>query len=155
MSDAVAIRRLHALPAELASLRAASEAEGFNMLAVLEREWTSGAQRFHSDNATLFGAFAPALVGIAGLTPDPYDPSPALGRLRRCYVHPSARRGGIGRALVQAVIQEARRQRLEALRLRAPPAAFAFYEALGFARLDAPRATHLLSLRRPPLNPSP
>ena len=70
-----------------------------------------------------------------------------MGRVRRLYVATDHRRQGIGRRLVDAVIEQAR-SHFERLRLRTPdePAA-RFYEALGFRRvMRASKVTHALDL---------
>ncbi|MFZ4068187.1 MAG: GNAT family N-acetyltransferase, partial [Phenylobacterium sp.] len=74
-----------------------------------------------------------SLAGIGGLTgePMPDDGAPAL-RLRRVYVHPDARRRGVGRTIATAIIQEgldsARRLTVHTDDSRAE----AFWQAQGF-----------------------
>jgi GNAT superfamily N-acetyltransferase len=58
--------------------------------------------------------------------------------LRRMYVLPAARRHGVGRALIVAMIEEARAMGEPVLRLVTVPAfssALALYESLGFRRV--------------------
>lgn len=94
----------------------------------------------------LFGAYGAELLGVGGLTPDPYTDRPDLGRVRHLYVLPARRAEGVGRTLVVAVILEAQRHYRE-LRLRTDTqAAAAFYRALGFSSTTQPHATHILAL---------
>lgn len=98
--------------------------------------------------AALFAAWEAAhFLGVVGLTPDSYlrEPQsyqPDVGRVRHRYVAPCARRAGVGRALLAALTDEARRH-YRVLRLRTDNlAAAAFYEALGFTETSEPDATH-------------
>ena len=68
------------------------------------------------------------IVGIAALVGQ---------EIRRVYVRADAQRSGVGRALIAALEQEAARRGLIELHLSAGTAAAAFYERLGFERLDA------------------
>lgn len=55
------------------------------------------------------------------------------GSARAVFVDPDVQRSGAGRALMEAVIDQARREGDTALTLRASLAAVPFYTALGFA----------------------
>jgi RimJ/RimL family protein N-acetyltransferase len=62
------------------------------------------------DGAAVFGAFdGPELLGIAGLFIQQGRKHAHKGTLLGMYVRPSARRAGVGRLLVEAVIEHARR----------------------------------------------
>ncbi|MGG7566066.1 GNAT family N-acetyltransferase [Rhodovulum sp. DZ06] len=140
------IARIHALPEGLGALRAAAAAEGFRFLDRLAADWTSGETRFDAPGEALFAAWrGGALVAIGGVTRDPWAgaaPEPSrTGRLRRFYVHPSARRRGVGAALLAELIAAAR-PHFTRLRLRTDESAAAFYAALGFAQTAEPGATH-------------
>ena len=142
----VRVSRLLALPPDLDGLAAAAEAEGFGMLATLVAE---GFAPFAADGCALFGArdATGGLIGIGGVTRDPWA---AALRLRRFYVRPEARGQGVGRDLAIAAIVEARRGTTDRLRLRAPPGAHAFWEAIGFVRIeDDLQATHAMVLGVP------
>ena len=134
--------------AKLGPLLEASRAEGFDFTARLQRELSRGD--FDKSGAALYGFSRGGLVGVGGLTPDPYpDPDAefGVGRVRHLYVLPRSRRMGIGRLLVDAVIAEAQRH-YRGLRLRTTtPTAARFYEALGFAPVTEPCATHRLNLK--------
>jgi GNAT superfamily N-acetyltransferase len=126
-------------------------------LEVLRADWDSGALRFEQPGEALFAAFSgAALLGVCGLTTDPYLKGDGAGRVRRIYVRRAARQHGVGRALLGAVAAQALEFGWERLRVRAPPAAFAFYEACGFLRaVGEPAATHsfALGLSAPPGRP--
>jgi GNAT superfamily N-acetyltransferase len=130
------IRRLHALPTDaLARLVAASAGEGFLFLERLRSEWLEGKNRFAGPGEVLLGAYrGPTLVAVGGVTLDPYEGDPALGRLRHLYVAPEARRQGTGASLVRA-LEDAARPHFRALTLRTDTQEAArFYEALGYTR---------------------
>jgi GNAT superfamily N-acetyltransferase len=140
------------LPPTFDALAAAARAEGHRMLDVLREDWESEAVRFDGAGEALFVAYsADGLVGVIGLTRDPYIREGAAGRLRRLYVRRDARRGGVGRALVAAAVEAGREGGWPRLRVRSPPAAFSFYEACGFLRaVGEVSATHVMPLAAAP-----
>jgi hypothetical protein len=70
----------------LAALVEESHAEGFRFLIRFEQEYLSGQVRFEGTGETLLGAFEDsALIGMAGLTLDPYSGDPHTGRMRHLY----------------------------------------------------------------------
>ena len=140
--------RLPGLPEGFEELAADAMADGVKVLEVLRADWDSSALRFERPGEALFAAYAgPALLGVCGVTPDPYLQDEQAGRLRRLYVRRAARRHGAGRDLLRAIAAEARGQGWLRLRVRAPPTAFAFYEACGFLRaVGEPAATHSFAL---------
>ena len=146
----IAVERLLDLPlAELLPLCEASEREGFRFVRRLIDEWQSGARRYAGPGEQLFGARdgSGGLVGVCGLTRDPYSHDPVVGRLRHLYVLPTHRRTGVGAALVRVVVAAAN-PRFEILRLRAATAGAArLYESLGFtAPQGTPDCTHVMLL---------
>lgn len=70
------------------------------------------------------------IVGFGALDPAPRDNS--YGELVACYVAPDTARGGVGRALVDAIEEEARGACLPGLQLEASLTAEPFYRALGY-----------------------
>ena len=79
--------------------------EGFNFLERLVQEWNDGTNRFDAPGQVLFAACdGDTIVGTAGLTRQ----GPALGRVRRVYVHPERRKQGIAAALMAEVLGFAR-----------------------------------------------
>jgi GNAT superfamily N-acetyltransferase len=71
---------------------------------------------------------ASGVVGIAALVGE---------EIRRVYVRVDVQRSGVGRALIAALEAEAVRRGCDALHLTAGAAAAAFYERLGYERLEA------------------
>jgi GNAT superfamily N-acetyltransferase len=142
----IRVARLAALPPGFEELAADAVADGQKLLEVLREDWQSGALRFDKPGEALFAAFAgEALLGLGGLTRDPYLRAEAAGRVRRLYVRRAARRHGAGRALVAAIVDGTRSAGWPRLRVRAPAAAFGFYEACGFLRAVGERAaTHVM-----------
>ena len=138
------ITALAELPSSFEGLAVASEREGFEFVRRLEREWHSGANRFDRRGEVLLGAFrAGTLVAIGGMNLDPYLSDPAVGRVRHVFVAPEHRSGGVGSALVRAILAASlphfRRIRLRTANSRSNP----FYERLGFEKLPGdPTATH-------------
>lgn len=129
-------------------LRAESSREGFRFMERLCEEWVSGANRFDDAGEALFLALADGgVIGICGLNCDPYSPDARTGRVRRLYVLRAHRRGGVGRALLEAVIAHARKH-FDRLRVRTD-AADDFYNAHGFRRVASDEATHVLEFTPP------
>jgi len=134
---------------ELEPLLTESERDGWRFVRRLLDEWSSGENRFTQPGERLWGArSAGQLIGICGLTGDPYQADRRVGRIRRMYVLRDWRRRGIGRQLLEQAIATARSTFSE-LRLRTEsPEAALFYEGLGFQiQRDAPHCTHILRLR--------
>jgi GNAT superfamily N-acetyltransferase len=132
----------------LSSLLAASQREGFRNIDRLIQEWQAGTNRFEGTGEALFVAEQNHVwIGVCGLTDDPYGPLAGIGRIRRLYVLPTYRRSGIGRALVGAVINQARAN-FQQLQVRTESlVGDRFYRALGFmACPDEQHFTHTLNL---------
>lgn len=129
----IRIHRLTSLPDDLAVLADLARAEGSLMVDRLMECFESGSNRFDSQGEALFGAEqAGILVGIGGLNVDPYFSDPTLGRVRHLYIHPRARRAGVGRQVIQA-IGNLGRGHFSQLQLFTPgESAGRFYVALGF-----------------------
>ena len=126
-----------------------SRQEGFWMLVRLADGWTQGRNRFARRGETLLAAWrGEELAGVCGLNVDPYVEQRREGRVRHLYVRAACRRSGAGRLLVGAVVEKACIH-FPVLNVRATEEAFAFYEALGFRRVDSESATHRLELVRP------
>ena len=104
-------------------------------------------QDFHREVESLPGAYAPpegclllaevrgAPCGCVGLRPL----SPGVCEMKRLYVRPAARGGGVGRALALAVIGEARQRGYSSMRLDTLPSmtgAMRLYRDLGFREIE-------------------
>lgn len=138
-----------------APLLEAGRKEGFQFLIRLENEYLAGTVRFDAAGETLLGAFEDStLVGVGGLTRDPYSCDPHTGRLRHLYVLPQYRGHGAGKMIV-AEIQHRARAQFNALVLRTDTFAGAkFYQTLGYEQLArGGTATHRRNL--PPAAPDP
>jgi GNAT superfamily N-acetyltransferase len=146
----VQIERLtEASPDLFDALIAESERAGYRFVRRLADEWASGANRFDRLGEALFAAWTDGrLIGACGLNVDPYTPAPGVGRVRHLYVLTDYRRLGVGRRLVEQVL-DAARGRFERLRLSTQnPAAAQLYERLGFERrIGAADHTHLMEIR--------
>jgi GNAT superfamily N-acetyltransferase len=145
----VAIERLTRLPPNLlAELLTASEQEGFRFV----RRLVAGDNRFDRPGEALFAASAGGrVIGVCGLSYDPFAGSPDVGRVRRLYVLPEYRQQGVGRRLVDEVVSAARGH-FRRLRLRTnADGADQFYRALGFERSTELDCTHVLELGALPI----
>lgn len=111
----------------------------------LRDEWESDVLRFDRAGEILLGAFADeTLVGVGGISLDPYAPARGLARLRHLYVVDAHRRTGVARALVARLLEVAR-PHFTTMRLRTRNAgAAALYESFGFVPGAREGETHRL-----------
>lgn len=136
------------LACDHAALVQASLDEGFNFLARMLDEWIGGKNRFDRPGERIVGAFiAGRLVGLCGLSDDPYTEAPEVGRIRHLYVLGEVRGRGVGRRLIGSVLAGAD-ERYSRVRLRAVREEVGmFYEAIGFNRTySEPECTHAIEL---------
>lgn len=134
-------------PGELDELVSESSREGFRHIRRLVDEYISGVNRFDRNHEALFVCRSEGrIIGICGLNQTP-DSGGDTGRVRRMYVLPEFRRQGVGRMLMQAVIQAAA-DHYSWLVLRTDQTqAGDFYISLGFS--ESPQhlnITHCLKL---------
>ncbi len=132
----MSIERISDLTAgQVAALVAESEAQGSRFVRRLAEEWASGANRFDRPGEALFVARdEERIVGVGGLNIDPYTTEPTVGRVRHLYVLTAYRRLGIGRRIVEEIIEAAR-----------------LYERLGFhPRADIAHCTHAMEMSAQP-----
>ncbi|MBM4185850.1 MAG: GNAT family N-acetyltransferase [Gemmatimonadetes bacterium] len=101
------------------------------------------AERLADPEAAVFGAFDPALIGVVGVYRQAKAKMRHHGHIWGMYVHPAARRRGVGRALVLEAVDFA----ATALRLRyltlgvnvANRAAIDLYRSIGFVPIGVER----------------
>jgi GNAT superfamily N-acetyltransferase len=135
------------LPAGFNDMRAEASAEGYLFVDGLSKDWEADAMRFDRDGEELLAAHMNGvLAAIGGLTLDPVVPG-AL-RMRRFYVRPSFRRHGIGRSLVEGLLEHPRRTG-RVVMVNAARGSSAFWEALGFMPDLRDGYTHVLQLPSP------
>jgi GNAT superfamily N-acetyltransferase len=127
--------------ANIADLVIESLNEGHRHIQRLHEEYESGKNRFSGSGEALFAAFLnDRIIGICGLNKDPYLAETGMGRVRRLYVLNAYRRHGVGRKLVNAVIQEAKKYYTVIVLRTDNPVADKFYRSLGFS--DQPKYAH-------------
>jgi GNAT superfamily N-acetyltransferase len=122
----------------LAELAADAEADGWRMVSRLMAEWADGSNRFAARGERAYVAVADngRPVAVGGLNIDPFANDPAVGRIRRLYVARTQRRRGVASALMKKLAADAA-DYFRILHLRTHnPQASAFYEAIGFTRVD-------------------
>ena len=127
-------------------LRQEARAEGYDFLDRLVEDWLSGENRFDGPGEIFCGCFDDrAMVGVGGLNRDPFLADPAVGRIRRVYVKQAWRKRGVGETLVRSLLATAQKS-FRSVRLRAENAGAArLYERIGFAAINDPSATHILT----------
>lgn len=126
------LRRLRPTTPAFDRLKDESRLEGYWMLVRLADGWSGGRNKFRKRGEALYGSWhGRDLAGVCGLNIDPYFEGREQGRVRHLFVSAPHRRAGLGRMLVETVIDRAR-QYFTVLNTRAPPEAFGFYERLGF-----------------------
>ncbi len=101
MEPLIRIARATALPARIEVLCAEAEGEGFQFMNRLLNDWKTGSNRFdQSHECFLVACFGEELAGVGGLNQDPYVEGGTTGRIRHLFVRRSARRHGVGSALL-------------------------------------------------------
>jgi GNAT superfamily N-acetyltransferase len=128
-----------------AALAAEGAAGDGRFLSRLEEEWRCGTLRFRAPGEVLLGTLDDdRLIGVGGISLDPYAPVDRLARLRHLYVARARRREGVGTALALALVERARGH-FDRIRLTTDAAA-RFYERLGFVAEPGEKQTHVLRL---------
>jgi len=129
---------------QLNELELDANADGQAMVSRLIREWRDGRNRFSAPGERVYIAKRGERVcGACGMNRDPYAGDDSIGRVRRLYVSARERRLGVGRALIDRLMADARGV-YSWIHLRAHEnRAAAFYEANGFERVAGnPDYTH-------------
>ncbi len=123
--------------------------EGFNHVAQLSSDYESGTLRFDGPREDLYAVYdGEELVAVGGFMHHQFTSDPSVGRVRRVYVKQSHRRNGVGRQLMEAILDGAKNHYEVVVLWTDTERASAFYLSLGF-QLDSshPRVTHLKHLR--------
>ena len=141
----ISIRKIELPVPGIERLQSEALDEGYDFIETLVDEWASASNRFDALGETLCGHLDEGmLVAVGGLNCDPFACRPDMGRIRRVYVRAGWRNRGIGRALVTALVDEARNH-FTCVRLRAEnEGAARLYESMGFVPIASPDATHIL-----------
>ncbi|WP_261134859.1 5-formyltetrahydrofolate cyclo-ligase [Bacillus sp. Marseille-Q3570] len=136
---------------ELSNLIKESQQEGFQFLIRLLNEYENGKNTFQMQGEALFGVFTmeDEMIAIGGLNIDPFADNPKVGRLRRFYVTRSHRRMGIGKLLVNKIIEHAELHFTELVLHTDTTGAAAFYQAIGFEKASRYQSsTHFLKIEK-------
>jgi GNAT superfamily N-acetyltransferase len=130
------------------ALRTEASDEGFRFLDRLIRDWEVGANRFDQPGECLLAAWSEAkLVGVGVLNRDPYVEGSHIGRIRHLYVRRSARRSGVGSALLWGLLDKAG-VAFDLVRVRTDTCeAAAFYLRQGFLPVTDEFTSHVKKLR--------
>lgn len=146
MANGLTVRPFATLPHDITELLWSERDEGHTLVLRLVNDWKDGSNRFDATGEIAIEArVADRLVGVGGLNRDPYLSDPRVGRLRHVYVSPDVRGTGVGRALVEELVERARGH-FERVRLRTvTPEGSRFYVALGFQPTpDEQDSTHAI-----------
>jgi GNAT superfamily N-acetyltransferase len=129
----------------LERLQSEAQEEGYDFIDTLVEEWANAQNCFDAPGEALCGHLDQGLlVAVGGLNVDPFAGNLEIGRIRRVYVRQAWRNKGIGRALVTALVDEARGH-FRSVRLRAENAdAARLYERMDFVPIASPDATHII-----------
>src|SRR5690606_19083057 len=86
-----------------------SLSEGYKFIKRLVDEYTLGSNKFDKNGESLYVAkIDDEVIGIGGLNIDPYLNLSDVGRVRHLYVLRKNRGTGVGKKLLNAIIDEAR-----------------------------------------------
>ena len=125
-----------ALEYGLWAARVAKEEYGIDAEAETEQGLSTSLGEFFEPRARLYVAELDGVpVGLGGLK----AASNTVGEIKRVYVQPSARGHGIGRTLVERLIEDARGLRFERLRLESAAfmrEAHSLYRLYGFREIE-------------------
>ena len=119
--------------------------EGYDFVQKTIAEWNNGQNNFSQDGEFFFGAFYKGdCIGIGGLNIDPYTLDCKIGRVRHLYVSINYRKRGIGKLILDKIIESAKGS-FDKLRLYTEnPIAESFYEKNGFKRSSVNKESHYI-----------
>jgi GNAT superfamily N-acetyltransferase len=151
--DDFKIKEIDLNKTEITDLVNESLTEGHRHISRLLEDYKSGRNKFSEEGEALFAAYLKdRIIGICGLNKDPYLNDKSIGRVRRLYVLKAYRKHGVGRRLMDTVIQEARRHYTVIVLNTDNPVADNFYRSLGFSdHLTYGNSTHHLAFKNDPL----
>jgi GNAT superfamily N-acetyltransferase len=134
------------LKTEIQHLIKESQEDGFRFLDRLVNDYRNGFNTFTEQGEQLVGVFSEGLlIAIGGLNRDPFSGEGNIGRLRRFYVAKEYRRTGIGRQLVEKILEGAEDSFNVIVLNTDTDQADRFYRSLGFLKENKyPNATHHL-----------
>jgi len=143
--------RLEQLPIDdLQPMLEESREQGFEFLDRFVEEYVNKINQFNKPREVLFGAYSgQTLIAIGGLNRDPYLQESDIARVRHVFVLSRWRNQGIGKQLVQRLINEAKNH-FSLLTLRTfNPQADAFYREIGFqTKPEIKNVSHHLVLKK-------
>ncbi|MGP4040951.1 GNAT family N-acetyltransferase [Gracilibacillus sp. D59] len=128
-----------------------SLSEGYKFIKRLVDEYTVGSNQFDKKGESLYVAKVDdEVIGIGGLNIDPYLNLPDVGRVRHLYVLRKNRGAGIGKKLLNTIIDEARGNfRIIRLSSTDNPAAVNLYIECGFSKVEGIyKASHILEISK-------
>lgn len=137
------------LDVNLMDLVTESKKEGFRFLERLINDYKNGTNNFSRSGESLYGVFNKEglLIAIAGINKDPFSNEGEIGRLRRFYVSKDYRRNGLGRRLVNKIINDARKHYKILVLYTDTKQADKFYTSMGFLNENRfSKSTHFLKL---------
>ncbi len=125
-----------ALSDGIRALAAQAMVEGHQNIQTLVDEFETEINCFDKPGEGLFGAYrGNSIVGIGGVSVDPYDRLDVVARVRRVFVLPTARREGVATALMQQIEEMARRHFPKIQLFTASTTASRFYVNLGYSQV--------------------
>ncbi|UOQ85762.1 GNAT family N-acetyltransferase [Gracilibacillus salinarum] len=126
-----------------------SLAEGYKFIKRLVDEYTLEKNKFDKNGEALYVAkINKEVIGIGGLNIDPYLNLSDVGRVRHLYVLRKHRGTGIGKKLLNTIIDEAK-DSFRSIRLSSTdnPAAVNLYKECGFLKVEGIyKASHILEM---------
>lgn len=133
---------------DFSAMLAESLSEGHQFVERFLSQYATGANRFDQPGEALFLILdGKAVIGMGGLNRDPYLDRNDVGRVRHVYVLHDFRGRGYAKALLHAVMEEARKSFRLLTLFTSNPRADSLYRAFGFRRVDHLRkASHVMTL---------
>ena len=119
--------------------------EGHSFVQRTIDDWNNGQNNFSKKIELFIGVFHNGdCIGIGGLNIDPYTLDCKIGRVRHLYVSINYRKRGIGKLILDKIIESAKGS-FDKLRLYTEnPIAESFYEKNGFKRSSVNKESHYI-----------